>query len=211
MSDEYNFYIKKKRPEDIFDDVREYYTKDMISWYANSKSIIKTQEKITIRALEVLDLKEKKYLILDAGSGPGFTAMYLNKIGHRTVALDIIPDFLNHYNIRDLNPIAADMLNLPFRPNSFNAIVSISALQWIYREICINKTEKKYKNLSKSLFNILKPYSKAVFQFYPKSKAAMDIIGKIIVENTNFNGNFIIDNPDNPKKRKIFLFLRKDR
>jgi hypothetical protein len=38
----------------------------------------------------------------------------------------------------------------------------------------------------------------------------MDIIGKNMVENTKFNGNFVIDNPDNPKKRKIFLFLKKE-
>jgi 18S rRNA (guanine1575-N7)-methyltransferase len=136
--------------------------------------------------------------------------MYLNRIGYRTVALDIIPGFLNYYDIRNLNPIAADMLKLPFRPNSFNAIISISALQWIYSDISNKKIESKGKNLSESLFSILMPHSNAIFQFYPKSKDVMDIIGKNMVKNTKFSGNFVIDNPDNPKKRKIFLFLKRE-
>jgi ubiquinone/menaquinone biosynthesis C-methylase UbiE len=160
LPNEYYFHVKRTRPEELYEDVREYYNKEMISWYATSKSIMKTQEKITIRAMELLNLKKRRALVLDAGSGPGFTAMYLHRIGHRTVALDIIPGFLNYYDIRNLNPIAADMLNLPFRPNSFNAIISISALQWIYRDISNKKIESKGKNLSKSLFSILMPHQR---------------------------------------------------
>ena len=37
----------------------------------------------------------------------------------------------------------------------------------------------------------------------------MHEIGKIFNNTDQFNGNFIIDNPDNPKKRKIFLYLEK--
>ena len=38
----------------------------------------------------------------------------------------------------------------------------------------------------------------------------MEIIGKIFNTIENLKGNFIIDNPYNPKKRKIFLLLEKD-
>ena len=38
----------------------------------------------------------------------------------------------------------------------------------------------------------------------------MEEIGKIFTQYTNLNGNFIIDNPDNAKKRKIFLLLIKN-
>jgi hypothetical protein len=37
----------------------------------------------------------------------------------------------------------------------------------------------------------------------------MHEIGKIFNSTGQFNGNFVIDNPDNPKKRKIFLYLEK--
>ena len=38
----------------------------------------------------------------------------------------------------------------------------------------------------------------------------MDDIGDIVVKNTNFQGNFVIDSPNSPKKRKIYLILKKE-
>jgi hypothetical protein len=66
-----------------------------------------------------------------------------------------------------------------------------------------------FKNMVKSLFNIIKHNGKAVFQFYPKNREVMETIGNIISENTAFKGNFIIDNPNSPRKRKIYLKLNK--
>lgn len=210
MNDNYYFNIKRKRPEETYNKVSDYFRGEILRQYATSKSIIKIQEKITIRALELLNLRKKDALILDAGTGPGFTATYLNEIGFKTVAIDIISEFLYYYDIKDLNPIATDMCFPPFKPNTFDAIVSISALQWIYRDL---KDEQMYlmlKNLSKSFFQILKPNSQVIIQFYPKSKEIMENIGKIVVKNTDFNGNFIIDNPNSQKKRRIFLLLNKE-
>ena len=210
LNDNYYFNIKRKRPEETYNKVSDYFRGEILRQYATSKSIIKIQEKITIRALELLNLRKKDALILDAGTGPGFTATYLNEIGFKTVAIDIISEFLYYYDIKDLNPIATDMCFPPFKPNTFDAIVSISALQWIYRDL---KDEQMYlmlKNLSKSFFQILKPNSQVIIQFYPKSKEIMENIGKIVVKNTDFNGNFIIDNPNSQKKRRIFLLLNKE-
>jgi hypothetical protein len=66
------------------------------------------------------------------------------------------------------------------------------------------------KSLFKSFYTILKPKGKAVFQFYPKSKTVLDDIGGMIAKKTKFKGNFIIDNPNSPKKRRIFLLLKKE-
>ncbi len=209
MKDNYNFNIKRRRPEEIYKNVSDYFRGETLEQYASSKNIMKIQEKITIRALEILNLGEKDALILDAGTGPGFTAMYLNEIGYKTVAIDIVSDFLNYYNIRDLSPIAADMCFPPFKQSTFDAIISISALQWIYREINNKQMYNLLKNLSKSFFQILKPFSQAIIQFYPKNKEIMEKIGKIFTENTDFRGNFIMDNPNIPKKRKIYLLLKK--
>jgi len=210
LSDDYFFNIKRKRPEELYKSALEYFKDETLSSYAKSKSIMRTQRKITLRALEILELKKNHCLILDAGCGPGFVAVYLNELGHKTIALDIVFNFLKYYNIRELNPILSDMCYIPFQPNSFDAIVSISALQWIYKDLNSKKMRINLISLFKSFYAILKPKSKAVFQFYPKSKVILDSIGKIIAENTNFNGNFIIDNPDSPKKRKIYLFLKKE-
>jgi len=209
LNEDYYFNVKKKRPEEIYEKVSDYFKGDILRAYANSKNIMRIQEKITIRALELLDLKKNEALILDAGCGAGFAAVYLNEIGYRSVALDIIGNFLKYYDISFLNPINADMCFTPFKPNTFDAIISISALQWVFRDINDKIMHILLKKLSKSFFHILKPNSRVIFQFYPKNKVLMETIGKIIAVNTGFTGNFIIDNPNQPKKRKIFLLLDK--
>jgi len=209
LNEDYYFNVKKKRPEEIYKKVSDYFKGEILNAYAGSKSLMKIQEKITKRALELLDLKKKRALILDAGCGPGFTAMYLNEIGFRSVALDIIAKFLQFYDISSLSPVNADMCFLPFKPNTFDAIISISALQWVFRDINSRDMHNLLKNLSKFFFYVLKPDSRVVFQFYPKNKVIMEAIGKTIADNTGFRGNFIIDNPNLNKKRKIFLLLDK--
>lgn len=210
LNEDFNFNIKKRRPEEEYENVSDYFRGDVLTQYANSKNIMRIQEKITLRALELLDIKKKDALILDAGCGPGFTAMYLKEIGYGVVALDIILEFLNVYKIKELNPINADMCFPPFKPNTFDAIISISALQWIFRDIDNRIMHLMLENLSKSFFKILKPKGRVMIQFYPKSKDLMKRIGKIIADNTDFKGNFIIDNPNRQKKRKIFLLLSKE-
>jgi len=209
MNSEFKFEVKRKRPEEIYDKVSDYFRGEVLSYYAKSKSLMRIQERITERALELLELKEKKLLILDAGSGPGFASIYLREIGYQVVALDIISNFLYFYDIKELNPIISDMCYLPFQKNTFDAIISISALQWIYRDLNNEIMRNKLIQLAKNTEKILKPKSKAIFQFYPKNNLIMEAVGKIFAEYTNLNGRFVIDNPDNPKKRRIFILLKK--
>ncbi|UCC18158.1 MAG: methyltransferase domain-containing protein [Promethearchaeota archaeon] len=209
MNDNYYFNIKKKRPEEIYKNASDYFKGETLNRYATSKSMIRIQERLTIRALELLNLQKKDALILDAGSGPGFAAMYLKERGYNTVTLDIITEFLNYYDIKDLNPITSDMCFPPFRSNTFDAIISISALQWVYRKLSNKIMQDLLTHLAKSFYIILKPRTKLVFQFYPKSKEVLDSISRIFLDVTKFTGNVIIDNPNSAKKRKVFLVLEK--
>ncbi len=209
LDGDFDFDVKNKRPEEECEKVSDYFNGEILKKYASSKTIIRIQEKIIKRVLELLDLKKKDALILDAGCGPGFAGIYLKEIGYRIVALDLISEFLNFYDINDINPINSDMCFMPFKPNIFDAIISISALQWVFRDTNNKNMHFSLKNLSKSFFHILKPNSRVIFQFYPKNKVIMEAIGKIIANNTGFTGNFIIDNPNHHKKRKIFLLLDK--
>ena len=210
MNNDYNFEVKKKRPEEIYDNVTDYFKGSILKNYAKSKSLMRIQEKITKRSLELLNLKKKDIMILDAGCGPGFASIFLEQLGYKVVALDLISDFLSFYDIKELHPIVADMCFLPFQPNTFDAIISISALQWIYRNTTNDLMKNKLINLAKSINTILKPNSKVIFQFYPKNNTIMEAIGKIFTKYTKLNGNFIIDNPNSPKKRRIFLLLKKE-
>jgi SAM-dependent methyltransferase len=210
LSDKFSFEVKRKRPEEIYSNALDYFKGDILEQYATSKSIMKTQEKITIRALEILNLCEEDTLILDAGTGPGFTSMYLNEIGYTTIAIDIISEFLTYYDLKELNPIVSDMCFPPFKPHTFDAIISISSLQWIYKDLDNKLMKNRLINLARSFFQILKPKKKAIFQFYPKNKDLLDNIGNIFFNETEFSGHFIIDNPKSPKKRKIYFLLEKD-
>ena len=209
MRDEYYFNVKRKRPEDIHEKVTDYFNSKTIDSYASSKNMMRIQEKITSRALELLDLKKQDLLILDAGCGPGFASAYLKYSGYKVISLDLISEFLYFYNESVLNSIAADMCFPPFKSNCFDAIISISALQWIFRDINNKLMRQKLANLAKSFERIVKPKSNIIFQFYPKNDMLLKEIGKIFTQNTNLNGNFIIDNPENAKKRKIYLLLSK--
>ena len=209
MNNSEKFEVKRKRPEDTYGGVFDYFNYNEISRYAESKSLMNIQEKITIRALELLDFSKKNATILDLGCGPGFTGLYLNEIGYRIVSVDLLLDFLLYYDIKELNPLQGDISFLAFRSQVFDAIISISALQWL----CVNFDEKKTSDLIRKLaqdtYNVLKPHSKAIFQFYPKNNTIMQEVGSLFIETTQFSGGFIIDNPDSSKKRKIYLILEK--
>ena len=209
MNHEFRFDVKKKRPEETYEKVLDYFREDILTQYATSKSMRKIQQKITSRALELMNFSRKDALILDAGCGPGFASMYLKELGYRVVGLDIISDFLYYYEIKDLNPVNADMCLVPFKSNIFDGIISISALQWVFKDNSDNKMKRNLINLITYFYSILRDNSKAIIQFYPKNDAVMSMIGKIITENTKFCGEYIIDNPQNPKKRRIFLVLEK--
>ena len=66
---------------------------------------------------------------------------------------------------KKLKVIEGDMLNLSslFKPNSFDAVVSASALQWI-------KDKDEIREVALGVYLILKPKGKIAIQFYPKSE-----------------------------------------
>jgi len=209
MNDEYSFNIKKERPEDVYEKVSDYFTAKRIEDYSVSKNMQRIQTKITARALELLNIEEKYALILDAGCGPGFASFFIKELGYKVVAFDIISQFLHFYEMKDINPLVADMCSPPFKPDTFNGIISISALQWIYRDISNKIMEYNFIKLIRSFYTILKFNGKIVFQLYPKNFTLMDKMKELINSKTDFIGGFVIDNPNNPKKRKIFLILEK--
>ncbi|MFO8018922.1 MAG: class I SAM-dependent methyltransferase [Promethearchaeia archaeon] len=208
MNDEFEFRVKTQRPEEKYKSVVDYFKGETLHNYATSKSLMRIQERITKRALELLGI-ENEALVLDAGCGAGFSSVYLKEKGYKVVSLDLIKEFLYFYNLKEINPLAGDMCKLPFKPESLDAIISISALQWIYRNLKSEKGLSNLVSLIKAFYKSLKPDGKVIFQFYPKSSTLMDHISSIIKNNSDFTGKYIIDNPDSPKKRKIYLILKK--
>ena len=120
-----NFFVQKERPEEYYGDPLRFYTKTEISGYAQSKSLMRTQGKITQRALEMIDVTPPAS-ILDLGIGCGFSTTFCHLRGYRTVGVDLARDFLQFYHIPELNPLEADARYLPFAPDSFDGVISIA-------------------------------------------------------------------------------------
>ena len=202
------FFIQNERPEEFARDPNQFYTLDRVKEYAESKSLMRTQVKITERVMKLAQIPAPAQ-ILELGMGCGFASTHLRFNGYKTVGLDINNIFLNYYDIPNLNPMHADMRFFGFRPNSFDLIISISAIQWILAETKYKRRMRFIKEVFTACASCLKPQGKVIMQFYPKSDASMKELGSIVSDLGFFDGTFIVDNAHSPKKRKIYLYLEK--
>lgn len=207
-SNSIEFYIQHDRPEEWARNPLDFYTKERVKEYAESKSLMRTQVKITERVMNLAQISPPA-LILDLGMGCGFASTHLQFQGYRTIGLDLNHMFLNYYDIPNLNPIHADMRHFHFKPHTFDLIISISAIQWVLAERKYKKRHRFIKEIFTACNACLKPNGKIIMQFYPKSDESMKEFGGVISDLGFFTGNFIVDNAHSPKKRKIYLYLEK--
>jgi len=174
--------------------------------YELSSSMRRMQAALTARALELAGFK-KRARILDAGCGTGFSTQLLLEAGFDAVGIDAAEAMVGIAEAKGLPVYRASMDKLPFPKESFDGIVSISALQWL-----LIGTPQAARDAAKKVAaewaRVLKPKGTVVIQFYPKSQQIMEIVGKQF-RRAGFAGQFVIDNPDNPRKRKIFLVAHK--
>lgn len=205
---EFRFHIDTERPEETHGNPLLYYTDSIFESYVNSKSLMRTQEKITRRAVELLEIKNDG-LIIDIGMGCGFSTATLVALGFSAVGIDIHRGMLSYYDSLEFNPIESDFKYLPFRASTFDAAVSISAIQWIFGILDSEQRKKAIQNLVYSLAHALKLNGKVVIQFYPRSDEQMKELGAEFVDSSLFEGTFVIDNPESPRKRKIYLLATK--
>jgi SAM-dependent methyltransferase len=202
------FFVENERPEEFAEDTLEYYNEERVEEYANSKALMRIQEKITYRAMNIAQVKPPAR-VLDLGMGCGFATTYLYINKYNTVGVDLNRDFLTYYHTPELNPIQGDMRYLGFRPQSFDMVISISAIQWVLAEKNDALRQKLIKQIAQCCGELLIPGGKVVMQLYPKSDESMKEMGAIFADSGYFEGNFIIDNVDSPRKRKVFLYLER--
>jgi len=90
-----------------------------------------------VEAELILDLLKPKQgeVILDAGCGTGVFTLDILSIGSKVIGLDISLPMLIHARKKlkgfPFQTVLSDMLNLPFRENSFDKVVSVTALEFI--------------------------------------------------------------------------------
>ena len=83
-------------------------------------------------------------------------------------------------------------LGLPFRPGTFDGVISISALQWLCYSDSSNQDPKlRLNRFFSSLYMILKKDARAVLQFYPESPEQAVLISQCASKVGFAGGNYI--------------------
>lgn len=169
---------------------------------------------MTRRALELLDLKSPGF-ILDIGCGSGLSGEILSDVPedeggpHVWVGMDISPSMLDTALQRDVEGdlFLADIgQGVPFRAGSFDAAISISAIQWLCNAETSDTTPStRLSRFFNGLYASLKRGGRAVCQFYPKNDVQKQMITAAAVK-AGFGAGLLEDDP-NTKNVKLYLVL----
>ena len=209
--------------------------------YNSSSRMVNVQREITLRAIELLLLPpDQTSFILDVGCGSGLSGQVLEEEGHIWVGCDISRDMLqvareriddsleesengmnadqnNDEEDDETQPSPGDLLHhdmgtgLPFRPATFDACISISALQWLcYSNSASQNPRRRLIRFFSQLYSILKKSARAVLQFYPETAEQAVLISECATA-VGFGGGVVVDYPNSAKAKKHYLVLSCDR
>lgn len=127
------------------------------------------------------------------------------------VGMDISADMLATALDRDIEGdlFLADMgCGVPFRPGTFDAAISISAIQWLCNADT-NTNEPKFRlaRFFNTLYSALRKGGKFVGQFYPANEdQTVQITGAAKV--AGFQCGVVVDEPESKRNRKHYLVLQ---
>ena len=169
---------------------------------------------MTRRALELLDLKRPSF-ILDIGCGSGLSGEILSAVDpedggpHTWVGMDISPAMLDVALQRDVEGdlMLADIgQGVPFRPGTFDAAISISAIQWLCNaESSDTSPAGRLTRFFNGLYASIRRGGRAVCQFYPKNDTQRDMITQAAIK-AGFGAGLLEDDPGT-KNMKLYLVL----
>ena len=100
---------------------------------------------------------------------------------------------------------------LPFRPATFDACISISALQWLcYSNSNDQIPKRRLLRFFSSLYQVLRRGARAVLQFYPETSEHAVLISECAAK-VGFAGGIVVDYPNSTKAKKHYLVLSFER
>ncbi|ROW06324.1 hypothetical protein VPNG_07500 [Cytospora leucostoma] len=182
--------------------------------YTTSSRIQNIQASMTRRALELLDIQEPSF-ILDVGCGSGLSGEILSSVPedeggpHVWVGMDVSASMLDVALQRDVEGdlLLADIgQGVPFRAGTFDAAISISAIQWLCNaESSETSPEGRLSRFFNGLYASLKRGGKAVCQFYPKNDTQRHMIAQAAIK-AGFGAGILEDDPGT-KNVKVYLVL----
>ncbi|KAF2454769.1 methyltransferase domain-containing protein [Lineolata rhizophorae] len=162
-----------------------YYNDTTSAQYTTSSRIQSIQAQMTHRALSLLNLSAPS-LILDVGCGSGLSGSILSSVPgsaggpHTWIGLDISASMLGVALEREAEGdlfLADAGQGVPFRPGTFDAAISISAVQWLCNvESGTESAEGRLNRFFSGLYAALRRGGRAVCQFYPRDDRQKDLI-----------------------------------
>jgi 18S rRNA (guanine1575-N7)-methyltransferase len=186
-----------------------FYTKEESKKYDKSKSISKIQTNLTDLVLTELNLKPNSY-ILDAGCGSGISSSHLISNSHKVLGIDISKNMLELAKNKGIETLHCSFEQILEKNNklnkTFDAIISISALQWVQGKNTLDEKEK-YKKIAKEFHKILKENGKLGLQFYP-SKEGLNLKQIFyIFKQSGFSGKIITYKGESNQKADINIII----
>lgn len=197
---------RRERPEDKAG-AGEFYSGEEGKAHRESNAVANIQRRITARAMELAGIVPP-CRVLDAGCGSGFSTQALLDAGFEAAGFDADERMVAAAKKKGLDVRNADLRNIPFEDKSFDAIISISALQWLGAGKKPADAFLEYHACATEFFRVLKKGGKAVVQFYPKDEREALLAGSAFVK-AGLKGRLQVDSADNPTRRKVFLVLQK--
>mmetsp|Transcript_2388 Transcript_2388/g.3750 ORF Transcript_2388/g.3750 Transcript_2388/m.3750 type:complete len:294 (-) Transcript_2388:245-1126(-) len=198
------------KPPDLFYDETE------ARKYDSSSRMVNIQREITNRAIEMLNLPaDRPSYVLDIGCGSGLSGQALEEAGHYWVGCDISSSMLDVANQRENEQgdlLKSDMGHgLPFRPGTFDGVISISAIQWLcYSDSSDQNPMHRLNRFFSTLYGVLKKDARAVLQFYPETSEQAVVIATA-ASKVGFAGGIVVDYPNSSKAKKYYLCLSFER
>lgn len=206
--------IRMSRPE-LINPPELFYDQTEAKKYDSSSRINNIQRELAERALQMLGLPNRPCYVLDIGCGSGLSGDVIEENGHFWVGCDISKSMLD-VAVESGNDsgdiLQADMgQGLPFRPGTFDGVISISALQWLcYSNSSDQDPKLRLNRFFSSLYSILKKDAKAILQFYPETSEQAVLIAQC-ASKVGFAGGVVVDFPNSSKAKKYYLCLSFER
>ncbi|KAI9781954.1 MAG: hypothetical protein M1839_005547 [Geoglossum umbratile] len=182
--------------------------------YTTSSRIQAIQSSMTQRALSLLALAGPS-LILDIGCGSGLSGSILSSVAadqggpHVWIGMDISASMLDVALQREVEGdlMLADMgQGVPFRPGTFDAAISISAVQWLCNaDTSAAEPQARLNLFFSTLHSSLRRGGRAVCQFYPKNDHQRAMVTSAAIR-AGFGAGILEDDP-HTKNSKLYLVL----
>ena len=169
---------------------------------------------MTQRALTLLNLSSPS-LVLDIGCGSGLSGSILSDVPpseggpHIWCGIDISPSMLEVALNRD---VEGDLFlgdigqGIPFRAGTFDAAISISAVQWLCNaESSETSPQGRLARFFGGLYASLRRGGRAVCQFYPRNEKEKAMVSQAAIK-AGFGAGLLEDGAGT-KNAKLYLVL----